>query len=54
MSLLAHFDRVALMEAGCLVDIGPLAQLRDRQQAFARMLAGSAHEASSTADDAAA
>ena len=45
MSLLAHFDRVGLMEAGRLVDIGPLAQLRERQPAFAQMLAGSAHEA---------
>ena len=44
MSLLPHFDRVALMEAGRLVDIGALAELRDRQPAFAAMLAGSAHE----------
>jgi ABC-type bacteriocin/lantibiotic exporter with double-glycine peptidase domain len=51
MSLLAHFDRIALMEAGRLVDIGSLAHLRERQPAFADMLAGSAHEASSTADD---
>ena len=51
MSLLAHFDRVALMEAGRLVDIGSLAQLRERQPAFAHMLAGSAHEAAATADD---
>jgi ABC-type bacteriocin/lantibiotic exporter with double-glycine peptidase domain len=49
MSLLVHFDRVGLMEAGRLVDIGPLAQLRERQPAFAQMLAGSAHEAA-TAD----
>ena len=54
MSLLAHFDRVALMEAGRLVDIGSLAQLRERQPAFAHMLAGSAHEAAATADDPAA
>ena len=44
MSLLAHFDRVGLMEGGRLVDIGPLAALRERQPAFAHMLAGSAHE----------
>jgi len=44
MSLLAHFDRVGLMEHGRLVDIGPLAELRERQPAFAHMLAGSAHE----------
>ena len=44
MSLLAHFDRVGLMEDGRLVDIGPLAALRDRQPAFAHMLAGGAHE----------
>ena len=44
MSLLAHFDRVGLMEDGRLVDIGPLAALRERQPAFAHMLAGSAHE----------
>jgi ABC-type transport system involved in cytochrome bd biosynthesis fused ATPase/permease subunit len=48
MSLLVHFDRVALMEAGRLVDIGSLAQLRERQPAFAHMLAGSAHEAAAT------
>ena len=54
MSLLAHFDRVALMEAGRLVDIGSLAQLRERQPTFAHMLAGSAHEAPATADDPAA
>ena len=51
MSLLAHFDRVALMEAGRLVDIGPLAQLRERQPAFAQMLAGSAHEAATAAPE---
>jgi len=50
MSLLAHFDRVGLMEAGRLVDIGPLAQLRERQPAFAQMLAGSAHEAAPATD----
>ena len=50
MSLLAHFDRVALMEAGRLVDVGSLAQLRERQPTFAHMLAGSAHEAT-MADD---
>ncbi|MEO5687739.1 MAG: ABC transporter ATP-binding protein [Burkholderiaceae bacterium] len=44
MSLLAHFDRVALMENGRLVDIGPLADLRERQPAFAHMLAANAHE----------
>ena len=44
MSLLAHFDRVGLMEDGRLVDIGPLADLRERQPAFTHMLAGSAHE----------
>ncbi|MBC7665638.1 MAG: ABC transporter ATP-binding protein [Caulobacter sp.] len=43
MSLLEHFDRVALMDAGRLVDIGPLRELRERQPAFATMLAGSAH-----------
>jgi ABC-type multidrug transport system fused ATPase/permease subunit len=53
MSLLAHFDRVALMEAGRLVDIGPLAELRDRQPEFARMLEGSAHEAEPALDGAA-
>ncbi len=51
MSLLAHFDRVALMEAGRLVDVGTLAQLRARQPAFAHMLAGSAHAATAVADD---
>jgi len=54
MSLLAHFDRVALMEGGRLVDIGPLDELRERQPAFARMLAGSAHEAPRAADEASA
>ena len=54
MSLLVHFDRVALMEAGRLVDIGSLAQLRERQPAFAHMLAGSAHEAAATTDQPAA
>ena len=54
MSLLAHFDRVALMEAGRLVDIGSLAHLRERQPAFAHMLAGSAHEAATTAGGAGA
>ena len=49
MSLLAHFDRVALMEDGRLVDIGPLAQLRERQPAFVHMLAGSAHEVADSA-----
>jgi ABC-type multidrug transport system fused ATPase/permease subunit len=43
LSLLAHFDRVALMDGGRLVDIGTLAELDARQPAFARMLAGSAH-----------
>jgi len=51
MSLLPHFDRVGLMEAGRLVDIGPLAELRARQPAFARMLEGSAHEAEPALDD---
>jgi ABC-type multidrug transport system fused ATPase/permease subunit len=51
MSLLAHFDRVALMENGRLVDIGPLADLRERQPAFAHMLAGSTHEAPRSTDD---
>ena len=46
MSLLSHFDRVGLMEAGRLVDIGSLAELRERQPGFVRMLAGSAHEES--------
>ena len=50
MSLLAHFDRVGLMEAGRLVDIAPLAQLRERQPAFAQMLAGSAHETAAAAE----
>ena len=50
MSLLAHFDRVGLMEAGRLVDIAPLAQLRERQPTFARMLAGSAHEAAAAVE----
>jgi ATP-binding cassette subfamily B protein len=48
MSLLAHFDRVALMDAGRLVDIG---LLRERQPAFAAMLAGSAHEVAPVPDD---
>ncbi len=51
MSLLAHFDRIGLMDAGRLVDIGPLAQLRERQPAFARMLAGIAHEAAPSVED---
>ena len=51
MSLLAHFDRVGLMEAGRLVDIGPLAQLRERQPAFTQMLAGSTHDAAPATDD---
>ncbi|MEP6504136.1 MAG: ABC transporter ATP-binding protein [Betaproteobacteria bacterium] len=49
MSLLPHFDRVGLMDGGHLVDIGTLAQLRERQPAFARMLVGSAHEPASHA-----
>jgi ABC-type bacteriocin/lantibiotic exporter with double-glycine peptidase domain len=51
MGLLPHFDRVGLMEAGRLVDIGPLAELRERQPGFARMLEGSAHEAEPALDD---
>lgn len=45
MSLLPHFDRVALMEGGRLVDIARLAELRARQPEFARMLEGGAQEA---------
>jgi len=37
------------MEEGRLVDIGPLAELRERQPAFANMLAGSAHQADTPA-----
>jgi ATP-binding cassette subfamily B protein len=51
MSLLAHFDRVAFMDGGEIVDCGRVDELRARQPAFAAMLAageqGSArHEAS--------
>jgi ABC-type bacteriocin/lantibiotic exporter with double-glycine peptidase domain len=49
MSLLPHFDRVGLMDAGRLVDIGTLAELRERQPAFARMLAGGTPESSGDA-----
>ena len=45
MSLLAHFDRVVLMDAGRLVDSGSVETLRARQPMFARMLEGSAHAA---------
>ncbi len=50
MGLLPHFDRIALMEGGRLVDIGRLVDLRERQPGFARMLEGSAHEAEPALD----
>jgi ABC-type bacteriocin/lantibiotic exporter with double-glycine peptidase domain len=43
MTLLSHFDRVVLMHQGRLVDSGSVSELRERQPAFAEMLAGSAH-----------
>jgi len=42
MGLLAHFDRVVLMDGGRIVDTGTVDALRERQPAFARMLAGGA------------
>ncbi|UUX94275.1 ABC transporter ATP-binding protein [Aquabacterium sp. J223] len=42
MSLLGHFDRVALMVGGRLVDVGTVDQLRERQPLFARLLLGAA------------
>jgi ABC-type multidrug transport system fused ATPase/permease subunit len=38
MSLLRHFDRVVLLEAGRVVDSGPAAELAARQPLFAHML----------------
>ena len=38
MSLLKHFDRVILLDAGRVVDSGPIAALAARQPLFARML----------------
>ena len=38
MSLLKHFDRVVLLDAGRVIDSGPLAELAARQPLFARML----------------
>jgi ABC-type bacteriocin/lantibiotic exporter with double-glycine peptidase domain len=38
MSLLQHFDRVVLLDAGRVVDSGPTAELAARQPLFARML----------------
>jgi len=43
MSLLSHFDRVVLMDAGRVVDTGSVDALRERHPAFALMLQGSAH-----------
>jgi ABC-type multidrug transport system fused ATPase/permease subunit len=42
MSLLAHFDRVVLMDRGRVVDTGSVDALRARQPLFARMLGGEA------------
>jgi ABC-type multidrug transport system fused ATPase/permease subunit len=42
MSLLAHFDRVVLMDGGRIVDTGSVDALRRRQPTFAAMLAGAA------------
>ena len=44
MSLLAHFDRVVLMDAGRVVDTGTVEELLQRQPLFARMAAGQAEE----------
>ena len=52
MGLLSYFDRVVLMEAGQVVDSGSVEALRERQPAFARMLAGSAHAAAGADIDA--
>ena len=46
LSLLAHFDRVALMVAGRVIDVGSVDQLRERQPVFAMMLSGGAARAS--------
>jgi ATP-binding cassette, subfamily B, bacterial len=51
MGLLAHFDRVVLMDAGRVVDTGSVDALRARQPAFARLVEGSAHAAPRTALD---
>ncbi len=40
MSLLGHFDRVVLMAAGRVVDVGTQAELASRQPAFRQLLAG--------------
>jgi ABC-type transport system involved in cytochrome bd biosynthesis fused ATPase/permease subunit len=42
MSLLKHFDRVVLLQAGRVVDSGPVHELATRQPLFARMLASQA------------
>jgi len=49
MSLLAHFDRVVLMDGGRIVDTGSVEALRRRQPAFAAMLAGGAAKGSAEA-----
>ena len=52
MSLLAYFDRVALMEGGRIVDCGSVADLRARQPAFAEMLAAGEQPARAPAREA--
>jgi len=42
MSLLKHFDRVVLLQAGRVLDSGPVHELATRQPLFARMLASQA------------
>jgi len=40
LGVLAHFDRVAFMQAGRIVDVGTVADVRARQPLFAQMLRG--------------
>jgi ABC-type multidrug transport system fused ATPase/permease subunit len=49
LSLLAHFDRVALMADGRLLDVGSVAELAARQPLFARMLQGAGDAAGAPA-----
>jgi ATP-binding cassette subfamily B protein len=51
LGLLAHFDRVAFMQAGSVVDVGTVHELVERQPLFARMLHGAAADVAPAAND---